>query len=60
MHGFLWVLHKSHHEPRKGAFELNDLFGFIFAPSPRHLKKELQWLAPLREHQQDRLDAKRS
>jgi beta-carotene 3-hydroxylase len=31
MHGFLWVLHKSHHEPRKGAFELNDLFGIFFA-----------------------------
>lgn len=31
MHGFLWVWHKSHHEPRKGAFELNDLFGFMFA-----------------------------
>ncbi len=31
MHGFLWCLHKSHHEPRKGAFELNDLFGLFFA-----------------------------
>ncbi len=31
MHGFLWVLHKSHHEPRKGAFELNDLFGVFFS-----------------------------
>lgn len=31
MHGFLWRWHKSHHEPRKGIFELNDLFGFIFA-----------------------------
>ncbi|MBL7811689.1 MAG: sterol desaturase family protein [Bacteroidetes bacterium] len=31
MHGFGWILHKSHHEPRKGAFELNDLYGFIFA-----------------------------
>lgn len=31
MHGFLWVWHKSHHEPRKGVFELNDLFGFMFA-----------------------------
>ena len=142
MHGFLWVLHKSHHEPRKGVWELNDAFGlffaaisialfawsvqlggprwalfvalgvtaygfvyflahdvlvhhrvniglnprkgylrrlyqahrlhhavggregcvsfgFIFAPSPEHLKKELQRLAPLREHQQDKLDAKR-
>ncbi len=31
MHGFLWVWHKSHHEPRKGVLELNDLFGFMFA-----------------------------
>jgi beta-carotene 3-hydroxylase len=31
MHGFMWVWHKSHHEPRHGAFELNDLFGFMFA-----------------------------
>jgi beta-carotene 3-hydroxylase len=31
MHGFLWSLHKSHHEPRKGLFELNDLFAFYFA-----------------------------
>jgi len=31
MHGFLWCLHKSHHEPRKGAWELNDLFGLFFA-----------------------------
>ncbi len=31
MHGFLWIWHKSHHEPRKGIFELNDLFAFIFA-----------------------------
>lgn len=31
MHGPLWVLHKSHHAPRAGAFELNDLFGLVFA-----------------------------
>jgi len=31
MHGFLWVLHKSHHEPRKGFWELNDAFGLFFA-----------------------------
>jgi beta-carotene 3-hydroxylase len=31
MHGFLWVLHKSHHEPRKGMWELNDVFGLFFA-----------------------------
>ena len=31
MHGFLWSLHKSHHEPRTGAFELNDWFAVMFA-----------------------------
>ncbi len=31
MHGFMWVWHKSHHEPRTGAFELNDLFAVVFA-----------------------------
>ena len=31
MHGFMWVWHESHHKPRKGAWELNDLFGFMFA-----------------------------
>ena len=29
MHGFLWVLHKSHHQPRKGVWELNDAFGLF-------------------------------
>jgi len=31
MHGFLWVWHRSHHEPREGRFELNDLFAVVFA-----------------------------
>jgi beta-carotene 3-hydroxylase len=32
MHGRLgWVLHASHHRPRSGMFELNDLYGVIFA-----------------------------
>lgn len=31
MHGFMWVWHKSHHEPRHGMFELNDLFAVVFA-----------------------------
>ncbi|HZV21372.1 MAG TPA: sterol desaturase family protein [Hyphomicrobiales bacterium] len=143
MHGFLWCLHKSHHEPRKGFWELNDAFGlffasisiaflawgaqlggpawslfvgigilgygivyflahdvlvhkrvairinprkgylrrlyqahrlhhavegkdgcvsfgFVFAPSPESLKKQLEALAPLRRLQSDRLDAKRA
>ena len=31
MHGFLWYLHKDHHQVRPGLFEKNDLFAFIFA-----------------------------
>ncbi len=31
MHGFLWSLHRSHHEPRTGAFEKNDWFAVIFS-----------------------------
>lgn len=31
MHGWLWVWHRSHHEPREGLFELNDLFAVVFA-----------------------------
>ncbi|CAI5987983.1 unnamed protein product [Closterium sp. NIES-64] len=30
-HGSLWSMHKSHHEPREGAFELNDVFAIINA-----------------------------
>ena len=31
MHGFLWALHRDHHVPHKGKFELNDLFVIWFA-----------------------------
>lgn len=31
MHGFLWSLHQSHHEPRTGAFEKNDWFAVFFS-----------------------------
>lgn len=31
MHGFMWTWHHSHHRPRKGRFERNDLFGLVFA-----------------------------
>ena len=32
MHGRIgWLLHASHHRPRRGRFELNDLYGVIFA-----------------------------
>ncbi len=31
MHGPGWFLHKSHHRPRTGTFELNDLYAVVFA-----------------------------
>lgn len=31
MHGPLWVLHQDHHTAKHGKFELNDLFGIVFA-----------------------------
>ncbi|MFQ3577286.1 MAG: sterol desaturase family protein [Cytophagales bacterium] len=31
MHGFLWYLHKDHHEPHNHFFEKNDAFFLIFA-----------------------------
>ena len=30
MHGFGWNWHRSHHEPREGALERNDLYGIVF------------------------------
>lgn len=30
MHGPLWSIHKTHHHPHKGFFELNDLFSMLF------------------------------
>jgi beta-carotene 3-hydroxylase len=31
MHGPGWFLHESHHRARTGRFELNDLYGVVFA-----------------------------
>jgi beta-carotene 3-hydroxylase len=31
MHGFGWGWHRSHHEPRHGWFEKNDLYAVVFA-----------------------------
>ena len=31
MHGPGWFLHKSHHRPRTGMFERNDLYAVVFA-----------------------------
>ena len=31
MHGWGWAWHRSHHEPRRGLFEKNDLFALVGA-----------------------------
>ena len=31
MHGFMWFLHRDHHEPHDNVLEKNDWFAFIFA-----------------------------
>ena len=31
MHGWGWGWHRSHHEPRPGRFETNDLYALVFA-----------------------------
>ncbi len=52
MHGFLWVLHKDHHQPEPGFFEKNDAFFLIFAiPSwlciMLGLQNEYYWVAAI-------------
>lgn len=53
MHGFLWSLHRSHHEPRRGIFEVNDWFAvfgalpailLIFAGTVLGLGNTLMWI----------------
>jgi beta-carotene 3-hydroxylase len=29
-HGILWRIHVTHHTPRQGGFELNDVFSIVF------------------------------
>ena len=44
MHGPGWVLHASHHRPRTGMFEWNDLYAVIFAiPSIVLLAGGVRW-----------------
>ena len=31
MHGWGWRWHRSHHQPRQGLFETNDLYALVFA-----------------------------
>lgn len=52
MHGFLWYLHKDHHQPGPGFFEKNDAFFLIFAiPSwlciMLGLQNKLYWVAAI-------------
>lgn len=30
-HGLLWQIHRSHHKPHHGFFEMNDIFSLFFA-----------------------------
>lgn len=51
MHGPLWFLHRSHHEPHTGWFEWNDLFGLFFAvPSILLIHagvRDASWMLPV-------------
>lgn len=52
MHGFLWYLHKDHHQPHNHVFEKNDAFFLIFAiPSwlciMLGLQNQLYWVASI-------------
>ena len=31
MHGFLWYLHKDHHQKEEGFFEKNDYYAVVFS-----------------------------
>lgn len=44
-HGFLWQIHITHHTPRKGWFELNDLFSIIFGSTSIICLVSGNWLA---------------
>ena len=39
-HGPLWFIHRTHHQPKSGWFELNDIFSLFFA----FLSMYLMWL----------------
>lgn len=48
MHGWGWGWHESHHRPRTGWFEKNDLFAAVFAvPSIALLYAGVHWWWPL-------------
>ncbi|MFN3944927.1 MAG: sterol desaturase family protein [Allosphingosinicella sp.] len=47
MHGPGWAWHRSHHEPRDGRFELNDLYALPFAAVSIALFAAGGWWWPL-------------
>ena len=52
MHGFLWYLHRDHHQPGTGFFEKNDTFFLIFAIPGwlcimLGLQNEIYWMAAI-------------
>jgi beta-carotene 3-hydroxylase len=52
MHGFLWFLHRDHHQKAPGFFEKNDAFFLIFAvPSwlciMLGMQKNIQWITAI-------------
>ena len=47
MHGWGWAWHRSHHEPREGRFERNDLYALLFAAVSLLFFTVLAELSPL-------------
>jgi beta-carotene 3-hydroxylase len=47
MHGWGWGWHRSHHEPREGRFERNDLYALLFAAVSLLFFTVLAELSPL-------------
>lgn len=48
MHGWGWAWHESHHRPRDGRFEKNDLFAVVFSiPSILMIYIGLRYVPPL-------------
>ena len=54
MHGLGWFLHASHHRPRTGYWEWNDLYFVIFAlPSILMLAGGVRWGLVARKNKRD-------
>lgn len=47
MHGVGWAWHRSHHEPRNGWFEKNDLYALLFAGLSLALFIAGDWGSPI-------------